>query len=300
MNKIVIITDSSSNLGTEKMKEFGVAEVIPMHYFMDGVAHLTDCDWKEMTPKEFYDIVRKGVRFKTSQISPAEYKEVFIKYLEQGYDVLSISCTGALSACVRESYVARDELAPKYPKQKIRCIDAACCTYALSMLIKDASKLRDEGKDIDEIVKWVEENKLCYNEIGTVGELTYLRRAGRIKATAAFFGGLFGIKPLIIYDEAGNNVAIEKVKGVKKVFNVIADKIKENIIIDDNHDTIYFAHADALEDAQQLAEIIQSRFDKKLNFVYDYLEPVVGSSVGPGTLILGFYAKKEMRAPLDK
>ena len=300
MSKIVIITDSSCNLGETKMKEFGIAEVIPMHYFIEGTEYRTDCDWKTQTPKEFYDIVRSGTRFKTSQINIQEYYDVFKKYLDQGFDVLSISCTGALSACVRESYQARDKIQPEYPNQKVRCIDAACCTYALAMLLKDTAKLRDEGKDIDELVEWVNANKLHYNEIGTVGELTYLRRAGRIKATAAFFGGLFGIKPLIIYDEAGNNVAVEKVKGVKKVFNIIADRIKENIIIDDNHNTIYFAHADAQEDAEALAEIIQSRFDTKLNFEYDVLEPVVGSSVGPGTLILGFYAKKEMRVPLDK
>lgn len=297
MNKIIILSDSSCNLNSANKADYGVEELIPMHYIKDGVLYDADNDWTEAESKAYYDYMRNGgARIKSAQVNASQYKEAFVKYLDKGCDVLSISCTSALSSSVKESFIARDELAPKYPNQKIRCIDSACCNYALAMLIKEAAKLRDAGKDVDEIVAWVEENKLYYNEIGTVEKLTYLRLAGRVSASAAFFGGLFGIKPIIVYDIEGHNVAIEKVKGRRKSFENIADKLKEYLILDDTHNVIHIAHADAIDDAKELAEIIQSRFEQKIEFVYGVVEPGVGSSVGPGTLILGFYAKKEMRS----
>lgn len=299
MNKIIILTDSSSNLNSSDRELFGVEEIIPMHYFLDGVMHDADGDWKEISYKDYYDAMRNGARAKSAQVNAAQYKEAFVKYLDKGYDVLSISCTSALSSSVKESFTARDELQPKYPDQKIRCIDSACCNYALALLIKDAAKLRDEGKDIDEIVEFIESVKLNYNEIGTVEKLTYLRAAGRVSASAAFFGGLFAVKPIIIYDTVGHNIAVAKVKGRRKSFEEIGDMVKKYADVTE-HKTIYIAHADAIEDAEEVAEIIQSKYEEKLQIVFGVVEPVVGSSVGPGTLILGFYASKDMRVPLDK
>ena len=296
MNKIVILSDSSCNLNSANKREYGVEELIPMHYIKDGVFHDADNDWTDEEAKAYYDYMRNGGdRIKSSQVNAKEYEALFKKYLDKGYDILSISCTGALSASVRESYIARDELAPNYPNQKIRCVDSACCNYALAMLIQDAAKLRDAGKDIDEIVAWVEENKLFYNEIGTVDKLTYLRLAGRISASKAFFGGIFGVKPIVVYDMEGHNVAVDKVKGRRKSFERIADMLKEYAIVNEQHNVIHIAHADALDDAKELAEIIQSRFEQKIEYIYGVIEPGVGSSVGPGTLILGLYTKKEIR-----
>ena len=294
MNKIVILTDSSCCLNSKLMADHGVAEIIPMHFIFRGKEYDADGDWKTFNAKEYYDAMRNGERIKSAQINDQEYAKLFKKYLELGNDILSISCTSALSASVKASYAARDQLKDQYPNQKIRCVDSANCCYSLAMLIKDASILRDQGLDIDEIVDWIEENKHNYNEIGTVEKLSYLRQAGRISASAAFFGGMLSVKPIVVYDMEGHNVAIEKVKGRKKSFEVIADYIKKYANLE-NHKTIYIAHGDALEEAHQLGDLIQAKFSEKLEFVYDYVEPGVASSVGPGTMIVGFYACKEMR-----
>lgn len=294
MNKIAIITDSSCNLNSKLKEEFGVNEIVPMHYTFLGVDYDADGDWKKMPAQDYYNAMRNGAMGKSSLITSKEYADAFRKYLDQGYDVLSISCTGALSKSVNESYKAQEELKDQYPNQKIRCIDSANCTFSLSMLIKDAYELIQKGTELDEVVKWIEENKHFYNEVGTVDKLTYLRQAGRISASAAFFGGVFSVKPIVVYDMEGHNVAIEKVKGRKKSFETCADYIKKYANITD-HKTIYIAHADCFDEAKELSEMIQARFSEKLDFVIDYIEPGVGSSVGPGTVIISFFGTKEMR-----
>lgn len=294
MNKIAIISDSSCNLNSKLKEEFGVDYIVPMHFILDGKLYDASGDWQAIPAKEYYDSMRNGKILKSSQINASEYEEAFVKFLEKGYDVLSISCTGALSSSVRESYKAKDALTPKYPNQKIVCVDSANCTFSLAMILKEASKLRSEGKTVEEIANWIEENKLFFNEVGTVDKLTWLRLAGRVSASAAFFGGMLSVKPIVVYDLEGHNVAIQKVKGRRKSLETVADYVKKYAIVD-NYKTIYIAHADCIEDAKEVASLIQDRFEEKLEFVYDYVESGVGSSVGPGTLILGFYGDKAMR-----
>ena len=108
MSNFAIFTDSSSNLSSEQLREYGIADSLPMHIYIDGVEYLVDRDWKQFTPKEYYDIVRSGARFTSSQVSEAEYETAFRKALEEGRDVLSLSCCNALSGSVLESFAARD------------------------------------------------------------------------------------------------------------------------------------------------------------------------------------------------
>ena len=294
MNKIAIISDSSCNLNSKLKQEFGVDYIVPMHFILDGKMYDASGDWEVMSAKEYYDNMRNGKILKSSLIKQNEYEKVFKDFLDKGYDILSISCTSALSASVKESYKAKDALKDLYPDQKIECVDSANCTFSLAMILKEAAKMRDAGTPIEQIVDWIDENKLYFNEAGTVDKLTYLRLAGRVSASAAFFGGMLGVKPIVVYDLEGHNVAVQKVKGRRKSLETLADYIKKYAIVG-IYNTIYIAHADCLEDAKLLAQMIQDKFAQKLEFVYDYVESGVGSSVGPGTLILGFYGNKAIR-----
>lgn len=294
MNKYVILTDSSCMLTSKQMEEFGVAEIIPMHFYLKGKEYDADGDWKLFSAKEYYDLMRNGEVAKSAQISEFQYHTAFKKYLDQGFDVLSISCTGALSASVKESFKAKDKLAPLYPNQRIECVDSANCCYSLAMILKIAAKMREEGKTIDDIIAYIDKEKLNFNEVGTTEKLTYLRLAGRISASAAFFGGILSVKPIVVYDEVGHNVAVEKVKGRKASLEKLAEYVKRFANIDAIPD-VYIAHADCLEEAEKVADMIQAKFDQKINFIFGFIEPGVGSSVGPGTLILAFYGSSEIR-----
>ena len=162
------------------------------------------------------------------------------------------------------------------------------------MVIKEVSKLRDKGASIDECLAYIEKEKENFNEVGTVEKLTYLRLAGRISASAAFFGGILSVKPIVVYDKVGHNVAVEKVKGRKASFEKIAEYVKKYAKLDVIND-VYISHADCIDDAKLVAELIQNKFEQKINFTFGFVEPGVGSSVGPGTLILAFYGSSEIR-----
>ena len=299
MNKLAIITDSSCNLDSKLQKEYGVDYVLPMHITFNGIEYDANGDWVDFSPKEYYDMMRNGAIGKSSKINSHEYEEAFKKFLDAGYDILSISCTGALSASVKESIIASEALSPLYPNQRIRCVDSANCHFSLAMIIKEADRQRKDGIDVDDIVTWIENNKLYFNEVGTVETLVYLRKAGRISASKAFFGGMLSVKPIVVYDRVGNNVAVDRRHGRRNSLEGICSYIEKYADIN-YKPIIYIAHGDCEQDALLVRDIIQSKYEKQIEFVFGNIEPGIGSSVGPGTIILAFYGSPEIRDLNDK
>jgi fatty acid-binding protein DegV len=97
------------------------------------------------------------------------------------------------------------------------------------LMALDCHEMKKQGKTLEEVAAYLEENKLCYHQIATVETLDYLKKAGRVKAAAAFFGNIFGVKPMIISDAIGQNYAIKKMKGRRNSLVEIVNMAKENL-----------------------------------------------------------------------
>ena len=291
MKKYVIITASCSDLEKE-LRDLYDIDYIPMHITLDGKEYEASLDWKDFSQKEFYNILREGKRFITSQINLPEYISRFKKYLDEGYDILSISCSSKLSNSVNNSFAARDELLKEYPDAKIYCIDSLNACYGLGLLCITASTLRKQGKSIEETASYIEEHKLEMNQLCTPESLSYLKRAGRVNPTAALMGGLFNIKPIIISDAVGQNTSVEKVKGRQSSIIRLTELFKE-YYRENRYQKIFFGHADCYKDVELLKEIIMHNLDNKDIPVHiGYIGPIVGASAGPGTIAVYFFGKE--------
>lgn len=295
MKPFAIISDSSCNLTSAQVKEYGIDAIVPMHFYLNETEYEASGDWTSIGAKEYYDAIRNGAKVRSSQASSQAYEETFRRFLAEGRDILSLSCARALSASVQESIAAKERLLKEFPDAKIKCIDSKNCMYSLAMMLIEIAKMRDAGKTVDEAEAWFEAEHQNFNEVGTVDKLTYLRNAGRVSASAAFFGGVFSVKPIVVYDEEGHNVAIEKVRGRQGSLDRVAEYIQKYANVEKNRN-ICIAHADCEADAKALGEKIRALYpERELLFHYGFVEPGVGSAVGPGTLILGFYGDSAIR-----
>ena len=290
MKKYVIVSDTGCDMEESLRKEFDI-EYIPMHYSLDGKDYAADLDWGEISAPDFYNTMRGGKRFITSQVNVEDFKKAFSAYLVQGYDILYISCSSALSSSINASRVAREALLKEYPDAKIVCIDGLRACYALGLLAIRASELRAEGKTIEETAAWIEANKDTVHMIGTVDKLTWLKQAGRVSATSAFFGGLLNIKPIIVEDAKGQNFAMEKVKGRMTSLNRMVEIVKETWE-DVPYQRLYVSHTDCVEEAEKLKEMLLVALGKEIDVHIGYIGPCVGASVGPGTLSINYFGKK--------
>lgn len=281
MKDFVIITDSTSDLTAEMRQEFGI-EYVQMNYVIDGVEYKASLDWESHSVREYYDLMRKGVRVFTTQIHRDTYYEAFSNAIKAGKDVVYIACSSALSASVNVARLVAQELMGEHPGVSIYCIDSLISSLGQGYMALEASRKRAEGVGAAETAEYIESIKLCVNQCGTVASLEYLQRAGRIKASKAFFGNLFGVKPIIISDRKGQNYAYKKAKGIANARVAIAEHLAD--AADGVYEDLFLSHADCIEDAQLLKEEILKIAPFK-NVVISTIGPIVGASVGPGTVI---------------
>jgi len=298
MNKFVIFTDSTSDLTTEDRKNHNIEYVRMMVNWTDKEKNFhetyADLDWTEMSPTEYYNLMRNGAVIKTSQVTEEEFDLKFIPHFEKGEDILYLSCSSALSASGHfAETLFREKYAAKYPNVRLRVVDTLVSGMGEGTIVLDAAAMRDAGKSLDEIADEVEKNKLAYNQTATVEELATLAKHGRVKASAAYFGDIFGVKPIIISDAKGNNFATEKVKGRRKSLMRVAAIVQERVISPETQ-TCYLTEADAKpEDVELLLSQLKTIGFKNIDV--RKLGPILSASCGPETIGVYYKGKEETR-----
>lgn len=291
MRDFVIVSDSCCDLEKSVREKYGV-EYIPMRMIYGDTDIPASLDWEQVSSKQFYDMMRDGVRIHTALITTEEFKEAFEKYIAQGKDIIYIACSSALSNSFKSSLPARDALLKQYPESKIYCIDSRNACLGLGIIVLTAADLRAEGKTIEEVAAYIEEHKQEVNQFATVESLNYLKRAGRVSTTSAVFGGLLQVKPIIISDTDGQNVAVEKVKGRKNSLVRLADLFKETYR-ENPHQRVFVVHADCPDGAEELKKLVEERLpDKSVPIYTAGIGPIIGATVGPGTLAVYCYGKE--------
>ena len=278
---IKIYTDSCSDLGGDIRREYGI-DYIKCATVRGGKETPADLDWPTYTPKELYDIMRGGERITTTQIMRDETVRLFTAEAEAGNTVIYIGCALPLSNSVNTAAVIAREIEKQYPDSKFYCINSTNACLGEGLLTVYAATLRNEGKTAEEIVAAVEERKITVNQYVTVGSLDMLKKAGRVKGSAAFFGNLLGVKPIIISDKNGQNVPVKKVKGRRPSLDELVSMTKETVV-DPASQTVFIAHADCLEDAEYLRDKLLAEVGFKAAYV-NFIGPIIGSSIGPGAI----------------
>lgn len=283
MSKVMIVTDSCSDLSRDLREKYGI-DYVRMNTVIRGKEQPASLDWEYYSPKEFYDIMRGGERITTTQVPSEEFETVFTAWLEKGYDIVYIGCSLALSGSVDMGRVVAKALLEKYPDRVIRCVDSLTSCMGEGILAMRAAELSEQGLSADEIVAAIEPIRNTANQFATVHSLDTLRRAGRVKPVSAFFGNLLGVKPIIISDKDGNNAPLKKAKGRLNSMKELVDLMAENIV-DAEKQTIYICHADSDEDVKELERMVKERFPG-VNTRVCYIGPIIGASTGPDTLAL--------------
>ena len=289
MNPYVFMTDSDSDLPFSYVDERDISMVY-MPYIMNGQEYMDDLG-RNGGQKDYFDKMRAGAAPTTSLLPMGAYLELFEPILEQGKDILFIAFSSQLSGTQQNALNAREELLEKYPDRKIEIVDTLSISVPQAILVLKAYELYREGRPMEEVAQWVEENKLHAQAWFTVDDLRYLRRGGRISAAAAVAGTLLDLKPVITENREGKLVNSDKVRGRKSALRLLADRAAENI--DDPANAMpVIIHADAPEDAQRLEKLLHERIPGLPEVQTWYVGPVIGAHCGPGTIAVCFFGKE--------
>lgn len=289
MNSYVFMTDSDSDLPFSYVDQLDMTMVY-MPYIIDGKEYFDDLG-RAGKQKEYFDNMRAGATPVTSLLPQAVYEEYFEPVFQEGKDILFVSFSSQLSGTIRNIYAAREELLEKYPERKMIVVDTLSISAPQTILILKAHALYREGKSMEEVAAWLEENKLKAQAWFTVDDLVYLKRGGRISAMAAAVGSMLDLKPIITETKEGKLVSTEKVRGRKQALRVLVDKAVENIDDPANADVIIL-HADAPEDAARVEGKLREKLPALEKIDTYYIGPVIGAHCGPGTVAVCFFGKE--------
>ncbi len=284
MRKTKIITDSCADIGGDLLEKYDI-DYAKMTKSEDGVETDALLTWSDEDAHELYETLRAGKRILTAQVSVEEFNRIFTKYLDAGYDIVYIACSSKQSGSVNTGHITARKLLAKYPDAAIYCVDSLNASCGEGLLAVECAKLARMGKSAEEINKYALSIRKNINEFATVHTLDHLKRAGRVKASAAFFGNLMGVKPILISDVVGDQTAIKKVRGRQKSLEEIVSCMKE-AITDSEKQTIYLAHADC---SQEEIETVISLIKEKIpccDIHIGYIGPIIGASVGPDAMAL--------------
>lgn len=284
-----IITDSTGDLTPELIRDLQLT-VIPMEFTIDGKSYRNYPDGHEMSAKAFYHLLRAGKTSTTAQINAHEFMDWADPILQAGEDILYLAFSSGLSGTCQSAYMAKEELSARYPDRKIYVVDSLAASMGEGLLAYYASKMQLEGKTIDEVYQWLQDNKLHLCHWFTVDDLNHLKRGGRVSSAAALFGTMLGIKPVLHVDDAGHLIPVAKIRGRRQSLDSLVAHM-EQTVTNPEEQVIFISHGDCEKDAQYVADQIHARWNVK-EIVLNEIGPVIGTHSGPGTVALFFLGSK--------
>ena len=282
-----IITDSSANLTNELIDRHNIG-IVSLEFLVEAKPYRSYIKGEKNDLKQFYDMMLDKEHITTSAVNQQTWMDGIEPALKAGQDALVIAFSSGLSVTAQQAKLACEALAKKYPERKVICIDSLCAAMGQGMYVMYAVQKREEGLDIEQTAKWMEEHKLNMAHWFTVETLTYLKRGGRVSGATAVIGNLMSIKPVMHVDNAGKLIAVHKVRGRKASLDALVEHM-EKTAIEPEKQIIYISHGDCIEDAEYVAQQCREKMHVK-DVVINILDPVIGAHAGPGTMALFFLA----------
>ncbi len=289
MTNFRLTCSSTADLPAQWFEEHDVPYVC-FHYILDGAEYNDDLG-QSTSFEDFYKRIDEGAKPVTSQVSFGQYVECWEPILKSGQDIVHITLSSGISGTYNSACAAAEDLRPKYPERKLLVVDSLGASSGYGLLVDAVCGLRDAGATAEEAARWALDNRLKVHHWFFSTDLTSYFRGGRITRTAALFGTILSICPLLNMDHLGRLTPREKMRGKKKVIAAIVERMKEHAQNGlDYSGKCFLSHSACYEDARAVADAVEAAFPK-LNgkVMINSIGMVIGSHTGPGTVALFFF-----------
>jgi len=272
---IALVIDDICSLPEKIIEDFQI-EIVKMKLFFP--------EWEKFPEKNLYQFMRETKAHpKTSAPSPGDYLKAYKKLLENFEKILVITLTSKLSATYSSARQAK-ELMPD--PSKIEIFDSLLASAPEGLLAIRAGKLIREGKNLEEIVKTLENLREKAKLFGFLETTYWVEKIGRMSHWQGKAFGILkglGVQPMI---------GIKKGKVSLTGFNFWTKDIFEALFHQLRHEAkkqkirVGINYTDNIELAYRLKEKVEKELKTEVAFV-SLVPPIVGANSGPGTLLAG-------------
>ena len=260
-------------------------------YVVDGETYVDDMLRDPEALPRFYAMLDAGKLPQTSQINEAEYIDFFEPLLQRG-DLLHIAFGSGMTQSVGNAMRAAETLREKYPDRKLIVIDSLCSSSGYGLLVDVSADMRDAGKSMDEVARWVMDNRNTVHHQFYSTNLTQFRRSGRVSGPTAAIATILNICPIMRLNDEGRIIAYDKVRGKKAALKRTVDTMEAHAQGGTAYSgRCFVCHSAVPEDAELTAKAVMERFPNIEGGQIRICDigTIIGAHSGKGTVAVFFF-----------
>lgn len=271
--RIAIVTDSTADIPPSVANELGIT-VIPLTVNFNTQQYL---DGVEISSDEFYPMLTASTNLPTtSQPSPAEFRSIYERLLEDHDSIISIHISSGLSGTITSALTARELV-----QGDIHVFDSRSISLGIALIATEAVDMVKQGLSATEIIARLEQVREGTEVMFTLDTLEYLRKGGRIGKVQAVMGALLSIKPIVRVVD-GIYIPVGKVRRQEQALQEIVQQFQA-LAVNKTVKRIVVAHGAAQKAAELLTDKIRQAFGREPDLTVQ-VGPVIGVHTGPGTV----------------
>lgn len=275
MIRIVIDSGTDQNKWLRERYDY---KFIPLSVIMDDKAYI---DEKEVSLEDVHSYMRAGNFPKTSQISPADAKEVFEECRKNGEEVIYITLFKELSGTYQVAYNVAQEYKESHPEFKLAIVDSLGGAGGASILAIQALEMVRAGYNFEEIVEQVKWNADRVEYGFTVDDMNWLAKGGRLPKAVGMVGSALKVKPYLTLNEKG----IEKkglVRGQDRVYSRMVKDVKDGVEAFKDQ-LISISHVGHKANAQMIEEKLKEAIPEAKTQIFE-IGAVLAAHLGIGAV----------------
>ena len=268
---VVVVTDSSSRLGADELKQFNIRQV-PLHVLVDGV------DLRDGVDDVPYDIHDRP-RVTTAGATPAELAEIYQQALtdSDGDGVVAVHLSAALSSTYSSAVQTARDFGPA-----VRVVNSRSAAMGVGFVALAAARAATEGADLDTVEAVARSAQTRGHVFVVVHRLDNLRRSGRISKGASRLGTALSLKPLLCLDVDGRLVLDQRIRTISKAHAAMVDRVAE--VVGERQAAIAVHHVDNHDAADEIGAALTTRLPQIESLVVTDMGPVLSIHVGGGAV----------------
>ncbi|EQF25892.1 EDD, DegV family domain protein [Clostridioides difficile CD160] len=218
--KIKLVCDSLCDIPDE-ISEKDYIEIVPLTVIFNDREYIEGVD---INKEEFYKKVKEIKQIpKTSQATYMEFKEVFDRFVEDGYHIICMTGAANASGTFQSAMIAKNDVDEN---EKIHIFDTRNLSLGSGQYVIKACELLEEGLAFEEIIEELENTRSSVRLLFAPYTLDFLKQSGRVPVATALIGNMLNIKPIFFFDN-GEAKLVNKVRGVKNIASKLVDIILE-------------------------------------------------------------------------
>lgn len=233
---IEIVSDSSTLFDKQEARKQGFT-MVPLHVIVDGKSYK---DYEDIDLDTFLDYCAQGKTVSSSQPSIGEKIDVYNQLLaDPDTKILDITMADGLSGTYQSALIAKEQCDD--PARVSVLNSKTLCGPQRSLVLK-AIDMRDNGKDLEEIVETLINDRESDVSTISVEDFGFLERGGRVNKVVSKAGDLLKLIPFAVKTEDGTSL---KMSGFSRTYKKVFSQVQKEFDkagVGDGY-TIYITHA---------------------------------------------------------